>query len=308
LELRFTGRADRKEPFYIHKRNFLGKEATYAVDYYRHSPKNLNVAGINNHITSEYTAVTTGNRGMAVAMNTQVNANFAFCPFQMTHLPDTDEFVIRANPFGTYHGDQILPPTMGNRLGYEAVLLSAPHLHSAGPTYNGYSDRFELMVAFFDSNTVPESMKQDLIAFALQKSTIGAHNMETARKDFRPFLPPDGFFALPYRDGILFHWETAGPPEMQYRIRYKAIPGSQEKSSITTGSTIFVNTSDFLFAGSRFAATIEAVYPDGRLSERSREIYFHPTQQTNPSIDIPHEFLAKILWANTSVWIRHNLL
>jgi hypothetical protein len=149
LELRFAGRADREEPFYIHKRNFLGKEDAYAVDYYRHSPKNLNVAGINNHITRNIPP-SPQERGMAVAMNTKVNANFAFCPFQMTHLPETDEFLIRANPFGTYHGDQILPPTSGNRLGYEAVLLSAPHLHSAGPTYNGYSDRFELMVTFFD--------------------------------------------------------------------------------------------------------------------------------------------------------------
>lgn len=308
LELRFAGRAQKKEPFYIHKRNFLGKEDAYAVDYYRHSPKNLNVDGINNHVTSEYSAVTTGNRGMAIAMNTQVNANFAFCPFQMTHLPDTDEFVIRANPFGTYHGDQIMPPTMGNRLGYEAVLISAPHLHGAGPTYNGYSDRFELMITFFEGDTIPEDLKQDLIAFARRPATIGTSNMETARKEPRSFLPPAGFIALPYRDGILFHWETAGSPEMQYCIRYKAIPGSQEKSSVTTGSTIFVNTSDFLPAGSRFAATIEAVYPDGRLSERSPEIFFHPAQQTNPSIDIPHDFLAKILWANTSAWIRHNLL
>jgi hypothetical protein len=308
LELRFTGRADKEEPFYIHKRNFLGKEDAYPVDYYRHSPKNLNVAGINNHVTAEYTAVTTGGRGMAIAMNTKVNANFAFCPFQMTHLPETDEFVIRANPFGTFHGDQIVPPTSGNRLGYEAVLLSAPHLHSAGPTYNGYFDRFELMVTFFDGDVVPDNVKQDLIAFARSPATIGTRNMETAEKKSPSFLPPSGFFALPYGDGILFHWEKAGPPGTKYQIRYRAIPGFREHSFTAEGRTVFVHASDFVSAGNRFAATIEAVYSDGRLSGQSSEIHFHLAQKTNPSIEIPRDFMAKILWSNTYAWIRHNLL
>lgn len=198
-ELRFSAHAHKKDPFRIHKRNYLGKEDSYAVDYYRHSPKNLNVAGINNHITSEYSAITSGGRGMAVAMNTKVNGNFAFCPFQMSHLPASDEFLIRANPFGTYHGDQILPPTRGNRLGYEAVLLSAPHLHSAGPTYNGYFDRFELMITFFDGDQVPDHVKQDLIAFARRPSTIGNYNMEIAKIETRTVLPPVGFIDLPYK-------------------------------------------------------------------------------------------------------------
>ncbi|MFO7614832.1 MAG: hypothetical protein R6W71_09365, partial [Bacteroidales bacterium] len=307
IELRFAGRADREEPFYIHKRNFLGKEDSYAVDYYRHSPKNLNVSGINNHITSEYSAVTTGNRGMAISMNTKVNANFAFCPFQMTHLPETNEFLIRANPFGTYHGNQIMPPTSGNRLGYEAVLLSAPHLHSAGPTYNGYSDRFELMITFFNGDVVPENVKKDLIAFARRPATIGTHNMETTRKETRSFLPPAGFLALPYHDGILFHWETAGPPGTTYRIRYKAIPESQENSIVAEGQTIFVHASGFMPEGTRHAAAIEVVYPDGRLSEKSSEIHFHLTQKTDPSIEIPRDFMAKILWSNASAWIIQNL-
>jgi hypothetical protein len=304
IELRFARRADKEEPFYIHKRNFLGKEDAYAVNYYRHSPKNLNVAGINNHITSEYSAVTTGNRGMAISMNTEVNTNFAFCPFQMTHLPETNEFLIRANPFGTYHGNQIMPPTSGNRLGYEAVLLSAPHLHSAGPTYNGYSDRFELMITFFEGDTVPENLKQDLIAFARRPATIGTHNMESVRKEPSSFLAPAGFLALPYRNGMLFHWEKTGPPGTTYRIRYRTNPGFTKNFITVEGRTVFIHASDFVPAGNLFAATIEAIYPNGRVSERSPEIYFHPAQKTDPSIDIPRDFIAKILWSNASAWIK----
>ena len=244
---------------------------------------------------------------MAVAINTMVNANFAFCPFQMTHLPDTNEFAIRANPFGTYHGDQILPPTSGNRLGYEAVLLSAPHLNSAAPTYNGYIDRFELMVTFFDGDVIPENVKQDLIAFARRPATIGTFKMETAREKTRSFLPPIGFLALPFRGGILFHWEPANPPGTQYLIRYRTTPGFKENSITAEGRTVSVHASDFVSAGNRLAATIEAVYPDGRLSGQSSEIHFHLTQKSDPSIEIPRDFMAKILWSNAYAWIRQNL-
>ena len=143
-----------------------GKEAAYAVYYFRHSPKNLNVASINNHITAEYAGVTNGSRGMAVAMNTNINANFAFCPFKLEYVGQSDEFRIRANPFGTYQGDQLRAPTRGNRLGYDAVLLSVPQFHSAAPTYNGYTERVDVMVAFFETGAIPCKVKQDLIAFA----------------------------------------------------------------------------------------------------------------------------------------------
>jgi hypothetical protein len=80
---------------------------------------------------------------------------------------------IRANPFGTYHGSQVVPPTRGNRQGYEVVILSALQLHSAGPTYNGRLERFEMMVAFFRGDAVPDDVQADLVAFARGPAIIG---------------------------------------------------------------------------------------------------------------------------------------
>ena len=130
LSARATGRQTRGNDVLRIRRP---KEAAYPVDYFRHSPKNLNVASINNHITAEYAGVTTSGSGMAVAMNTGVNANFAFCPFRMEYSRGSGELSIRANPFGTYHGRQILPPTRGNRQGFETVTAlraSAPQRRS----------------------------------------------------------------------------------------------------------------------------------------------------------------------------------
>jgi hypothetical protein len=310
MELRFSARSNREDPFFIHKRNFLGRENAYPVDYFRHSPKNLNVASINNHITSEYTAVTAAGRGMAVAMNTRVNANFAFCPYKMEYRPATDEFAIRANPFGTYHGDQIVPPTKGNRLGYKAVLLAAPQLHSAGPTYNGYHDRFELMVSFFDGDTIPGDVKRDLVAFARRPLTIGTRtpSVEMSKPKSAPTLPPAGFLAMPYKSGVLFLWDNAKGPEAQYRIRYRALSDPQETSFNATGSTLFVDASSFSATGGLFLATIAAVDSTGYLSKSSPPIQFRLTQERQPCLDIPTQFKAKIIWASVNAWIRRYLL
>jgi hypothetical protein len=307
VELRFLPRARRTAPFFIHKRNYLGEEGAYPVDYFRHSPRNLNVASINNHITAAYAGVTTGGRGMAVAMNPAVNANFAFCPFKMTHLPESDEFAIRANPFGTYDGQQMTPPTRGNRLGYEAVLLSAPQLRSAGPTYNGHRDRFALMVSFFDGDVLPDGVKQDLIAFARRPLIIGTqppkpHETSPGR------LPPAGFMALNYQGGILFHWEAAGGPDTKYRIRYKALGGSEEKTVTVVGRTAFVDASHITGDDTDFVAAIEALSPDGRPSTPPAEIRFRPAPQAGHAMEIPKDFAARLLWANVSAWLQRNLL
>jgi hypothetical protein len=312
LELRFTARASRARPFFIQKRNYLGKEAAYAVDYFRHSARNLNVADINNHITSEYVGVTTGGRGMAIAMNTDVSANFAFCPFKTAYLPATGAFRIRANPFGTYHGEQIVPPTSGNRLGYEAVLLSAPQFHSAGPTYNGHQERFEVMLAFFDGDAIPVRLKEDLIAFARPPMVLGARRPADALVAPPDPLPPAGFVALAYRNGVLFHWERAGADETLYRIRCRTGHGEKRGASFCAkGTTLYVDSRHIaagVTPGGSHTATIEALYPDGRRSAPSPAIRFRLETAAQVQPDIPARFKARMVWANLSAWIQRHLL
>jgi hypothetical protein len=307
VELRFSHHAVRENPFIVHKRNFLGIEDAFAVDYFRHAPENVNVADINNQITAEYVGVAAQGHGMAVAMNNAVSANFAFSPLKLTHLPAGDSFAIRANPFGTYHGPQVVPPTRGNRLGYEAVILSAPQLHSAGPTYNGYQDRFELMVAFFDGDTIPKSVKQDLIAYARRPAIITSDPMQRPRVAAAASLPPAGFLALPDEAGVVFHWDDQAGPDVRYRIDCRPQDGSATTTYPATGHTLRVDATDLSGSGERFGATIQAVYPDGRISEPSPEINFTRTTTDEHGLKIPNEFKMKILWANVAAWVQRNL-
>jgi hypothetical protein len=319
LELRFAPRAGQGRPFTIHKRNYLGEESAYEVDYFRHSPRNLDVASINNHITSSYAAVSTAHTGMAVAMNPAVKANFAFCPFKMVHSPQTEALAIRANPFGTYDGGQILPPTRGNRQGYEAVLLSAPQLRSAGPTYNGHSESFEVMITFFDAAAekgthMPPRLKADLVAFAQRPAALGPIAQPRSEPDVPEALPPGGFLALPYEGGVVFHWETGGRSGRQtaFRLRCRPMAGGQERVFTTHEGTLFVQSAALGGPGGFYTATVEALDPSSNSNSgkrlRSREIRFRLAAAKAPAYEIPLDFKAKVLWANVSAWIRRHLL
>jgi hypothetical protein len=326
LELRFVPRGHRRSPFTIHKRNYLGEEGAYVVDYFRHADRNLDVASINNHITAAYAAVSTAHSGMAVAMNPAVKANFAFCPFQMVHSPETGGLAIRGNPFGTYDGRQILPPTRGNRQGYEAVLLSAPQLHSAAPTYNGRHERFEVMLAFFEAATepagaagvpgaakepgavIPPAVKADLTAYAQRPAILRTGSGHTSVPAAPAELPPGGFVALPYDGGVVFHWETGGRPDTTYRLRCGAMAGTEERTFTTDGNSLFVQREALGPSAGFYTATLEALDPASGAIRRTPEIRFRLSAPAASTYEIPLDFKAKVLWANVSAWIRRYLL
>jgi hypothetical protein len=166
LEMRLSHRATKDRPVKILKRNFMGVESAYEVDYFRHSDQNLNLDNVNNHITAEYVGIVAQGQGMAIAMDQTLQANFAFLPMRITYNPLGNDFSIRANPFGTYYGRQVRVPTWGNGQGYELTILSGEQFRSAGPTYNGAVTHFFLMVGFFDGEDIPKDLKQALLAFA----------------------------------------------------------------------------------------------------------------------------------------------
>lgn len=308
VELRFAARASRTAPFVVHKRNYLGRDGAYALDYYRFADKNLSLADINNHVTPAYAAVTNGVSGLAVAMDTAVNANFAFCPFALDYHPQTDRFAVRANPFGTYFGRQPLPPTRGTGLGYEAVVLSAPQLHSAGPTYNGYRERFSLMIAFFNGAMLPQRLKADLLAFARPPRIIDGHGQRPWEVTASPVLPPAGFLALATGGGMRFSWAPVGGPETRYRIRCQSLRGRTTRTFTTRGRTLLVGRAELPAADGPYTATIRALSGDGRTTAASPAIRCPTTPEKAGRPDIPNDFKVKVLWANLSAWVQRNLL
>lgn len=165
-EIQFTPKATRQHPPRILKRNYLGVETYYTLDYFRHSPENLNLDDVNNHITQSYVGIVSGEYGMAIATDTTVQAIFAFAPLKLTYDPGRESFQIRANPFGTYFGRQYRPPTRGNGQGYEMTLYTGEQLVSAAPTYNGVDREFSLLISFFKGRQIAPRLKEDLLGYA----------------------------------------------------------------------------------------------------------------------------------------------
>ncbi|MBR9982880.1 MAG: hypothetical protein KFF50_17745 [Desulfatitalea sp.] len=165
-EILFTPQTTPAAPVRVLKYNFLGVAGDYLLDYFRHHPQNLNLDNVNNHITAAYVGVVAGNQGMAIAMDTSRQANFAFAPLRLRYDTANDTFRVRANPFGTYQGRQYQPPTTGNGHGFEVTLRAGEQFASAAPTYNGVAQHFGLMLAFFDGDRMPEEVQRDLLAYA----------------------------------------------------------------------------------------------------------------------------------------------
>ena len=204
-EIRFSSRSSKTDPVRVFKHNYLGVESEYELDYFRHSPENLNLDNVNNHVTDSYFGLVSGGKGMAVAADNTVLSNFAFSPLRMSYDQKTDLFEIRANPFGTYHGEQYRPPTRGNGQGYEAAIVAGEQYASSAPTYNGASHEFSIMLAFFDGDRIPEKTKRELMAYANPPVAVFMENRKPndtglssaffPSLDFSPGKSDDAFFS-----------------------------------------------------------------------------------------------------------------
>jgi hypothetical protein len=235
-EIRFAPPSSRKDPPQVLKRNYLGVESRYTLDYFRYSPENLNLDDVNNHITQSYVGIVSGGYGLAVAMDTTVQANFAFAPLKMTYNPAEDSFQVRANPFGTYFGRQYRPPTWGNGQGYEMTLYAGEQLSSAAPTYNGVSQKFDMLISFFKGEHIPTRLKSELMAYAHPPTVISLHSKAPMGIPPKAPLKVPAVFAATYQDGAPYP-TTTGP-------RHPHIPLGLEVKVLWSSVRAMIN--DFL--------------------------------------------------------------
>ncbi len=311
VELVFAHRADKEEPFRVLKRNYLGVESSYAIDYFRHSSENLDLANVNNHITAEYVALEGMGDGLAVAMDTSVQANFAGMPLKISYHSWGSEFSAKINPFGTYFGGQYYQPTWGNRQGYEVALKTGDQYATSASTYNGYTNEFSLMITFFSGKRVPAQVRENLIAFAHPPAVIMRRGVEIPPQPIQ-VAAPEGFLpTYSHEDGgVYFHWEKVADPLREYRIYCGTESGSYDRVYRQKGSesTLFLKEyaegSSFEI-GKRYYAVVTAVFQDGRESEKSEEMSFIPSdvisKEGGPKLSI---FLQlKVLWLTIKSYV-----
>ena len=272
-ELIFANTAGKNTPFEITKRDYLGVESSYVLDYFKHSDANLNLSDVNNHITAEYAAVSGGGGGIAVALDNTMLSNFAFLPAKLTYDDEKGNFSLRLNPFGTYSGPHYYHPTWGTGLGYEAAFLSGESYESSAPSYNGKKEHFAFMVSFFEGATLPDDTKRDLIAYADPPIVVSGGRMRVVESQRTPADPaaPEGIIAA-YEDGKTYIiWNQPPGDPQSYKV-YLGTESGKYASVYETKDTKLILTD--LAPDKTYYVSVAALFISGKEMGPKEEISF----------------------------------
>lgn len=139
----------------VWKEDFGGAVSSYPLDYYAYGG-NKGLCSINNHVTPSWIALSDGSSGLLIAQSHKHLHGFAFCPLRQT-ITDGKQ-TITANPFGTYWGEQYTYPARTTGWGRTAALLTAEHLHSSAPSYEGEQVHFSLLLATYQGSRPPKEL------------------------------------------------------------------------------------------------------------------------------------------------------
>lgn len=286
--------ASKKKPFTVLKRNYLGVESQYIIDYFKHSSKNLDLANVNNHITAEYVAITNGKECIAVAKENATLSNFAFCPLQVAHSFFTG-FSVSLNPFGTFFGRQYYQPTWGKGRGFEAAIINGDQYYSGACTYSGTTQRFALAIVH-SNNSLPETLKRLMISYANHPFAILMHEKQE-KKTTPPLQPPKGVFAL-YRDsGVYVNFEKADGAA-SYIIHCGDTKDSLSALYRTKDTSIFVkeySKGKSFVQGNTYYVAVQAVSAQGKQSELSA-MYAFTAKEIKEDMDLPLTLQLKIMF------------
>ena len=299
-------------PFRVLKHNSLGVRSAYEVDYHRHSKVNLRVANVNNHVTDAYVAVAGTDRGVAVAMDTTVQASFAFAPMAQNiargALTRVGALSLRISPFGVHHGAQLAQPTWGDGLGYELTLLSAEQFASGAPTFNGFAHPFSLQIAFFAGRELPEGVARRLLDFAHPPVVLGdAGWVRPAPPPARLLAAPRGLVASydPPSYGVWLHWEKPAGDPAGYRIEIRDWQGPEEHETVVTSLWLDRFRGRDLHPGNRYFAVVRAVSAEGIVGPASEELEFTPVRETplGGNLELPLKLQLRAFWATLESYV-----
>ncbi len=152
------------KPLRVWKHNYLGKTAYYDLDYGKINPKNRSLDSFNHQVTAGWVAVSNGNTGLLVAENAQTLTSMAFCPMRLREHKGVQS--ISLNPFGSYYGEQFDYSHLGGN-GNGKVFMQAfsGALQPNGPSFNGESLNFSLMLAPYLGDEPAQELQNDASAY-----------------------------------------------------------------------------------------------------------------------------------------------
>ena len=166
------------KPLRIWKHNYLGITSYYDLNYGQINPRNRNLDSFNHQVTAGWVAVSDGKCGLLLGENAEALASMAFCPMRLRERRGVQQLWM--NPFGSYYGRQASYSHLGGTgLGEAFLKAFSGFLKPNGPSYNGQTVNFSLLLAPYTGDEPPKELQ----------AKAAAH-----------FYPP----------GIIFHTVPAG--------------------------------------------------------------------------------------------------
>lgn len=142
----------------VWKHNYMGMTSFYDLNYGQINPKNRELDSFNHQVTAGWVAVSNGAHGLLVGENAQTLASMAFCPMRLREQDGRQ--TVSLNPFGSYFGRQFDYSHLGgNGNGTVIMQTFSGALQPNGPSFNGETLRFSLMLAPYAGDEPPQELQ-----------------------------------------------------------------------------------------------------------------------------------------------------
>jgi hypothetical protein len=216
-----------QKPLRVWKHNYLGITSYYDLDYGRINPKNRELDSFNHQVTAGWVAVSDGKHGLLVGEDAAMLSSMAFCPMRLRETDGVQR--VSLNPFGSYYGRQPDYSHLGGN-GNGAVIMQAfsGALVPNGPSFNGETLRFALMLAPYVGDEPPTDLQQaagahfyapgcivhsappEMQAVTIQdiQDYIEAEKRQAELRSDAPVDPPRALLANPAEHGVDLVWDA----------------------------------------------------------------------------------------------------
>lgn len=174
------------KPLRVWKHNYLGVTAFYDLDYGQINPRNRSLDAFNHQVTAGWVAVSDGQHGLLLGENAEALASMAFCPMRLRQREGIQRLWL--NPFGSYHGRMVDYSHIGGRgIGADFLQAFSGFLKPNGPSYNGQTLHFSLLLAPYGGDEPPTALQAGAAAHFYPPGVV----FHTAPEGVQALLPED---------------------------------------------------------------------------------------------------------------------
>ncbi|MFO8055741.1 MAG: fibronectin type III domain-containing protein [bacterium] len=234
--------SSRADPVRVWKHNWLDVTSYYDMNYAKINPENNEWDSMNHQVTAGWVAVSDQSKGLLIGQNAEVLSSYAFAPMRLREDKNKNQ-KLWINPFGSYHGEQMDYSHLGGTgVGSDIANMASAALRPNGPSYNGKSESFSLILAPYKGDQPPKALQEDAEAFFYPPAVVytktpdgvdasfkeDVHKLvekvriRQARKATGPIPEPRAFLVNPTEKAADVVWDQPPDPRVEgYEIQYK---------------------------------------------------------------------------------------